>query len=229
VLDAHGLRDDAQERAYGDVDDSRGRRTMPAMAIRFHCPACSQPIEVDDDWRNRTVACPYCRKTVTAPGESTLGDLAAIPTATPVGAGAGAPPIPYAPADVLARSTNPLGVVAIVLTGLTVAMFILASALAFNHSLELADLERELRSMGADATPMKAWTEYFQRVGGRLPGWLLAMSLFSFGAMLTCLAGLICGLLALRRRPRRTMAIMSVITCGGVLAWVVMGLITGLA
>ena len=54
------------------------------MTIRFQCGSCSQPIEVDDEWSAKPVACPYCRKTVTAPIESTLGDPAAFQAATPI-------------------------------------------------------------------------------------------------------------------------------------------------
>jgi len=200
---------------------------MTAMAIRFHCPACSQPIEVDDGWANRAVACPYCRKTVTAPAESTLGDLATIPTATPIGAGAGAVPMSYAPPGIFTQPTNTLAVVAAVLTGLTIAMFVLGSAIAFNHSLEIADMEREMRALGAEESPMKAWMEYSRRYGDRLPGWLLASSLLYLVAIITCLGGLICGLIALRRRARRTLAVVSVFACGGVLAFVLMGLVRG--
>jgi hypothetical protein len=40
------------------------------MAIRFACPSCRQPIEVDDNWANQSVGCPYCKKVVTAPAQS---------------------------------------------------------------------------------------------------------------------------------------------------------------
>lgn len=43
------------------------------MAIQFLCPACRQPIEVDDDAANQTVTCPYCQKVVTAPAQSDQG------------------------------------------------------------------------------------------------------------------------------------------------------------
>jgi len=42
------------------------------MAIQFHCPGCSQPIEVDDIHAGRTAACPYCRRVVSVPPQSTL-------------------------------------------------------------------------------------------------------------------------------------------------------------
>lgn len=52
------------------------------MAIRFPCPSCEQPIEIDDQWSGQSVGCPYCKKVVTAPSSSTWppGD---VPIATP--------------------------------------------------------------------------------------------------------------------------------------------------
>lgn len=43
------------------------------MAIQFACPSCGQPIEIDEEWADSPVSCPYCQKVVTAPGESTVG------------------------------------------------------------------------------------------------------------------------------------------------------------
>lgn len=40
------------------------------MPIQFFCPACRQPIEVDDEVANQTVTCPYCQKVVMAPPRS---------------------------------------------------------------------------------------------------------------------------------------------------------------
>ncbi len=42
------------------------------MAIQFRCPGCEQPIEVDDEFAGQTAACPYCRRVVHVPTESTL-------------------------------------------------------------------------------------------------------------------------------------------------------------
>ena len=64
------------------------------MAIRFPCPACRQPIEVDDEWGNQSVGCPFCQKVVTAPASSSWRDDD-IPVATPAGSAFGqAPPPP---------------------------------------------------------------------------------------------------------------------------------------
>lgn len=45
------------------------------MAVQFSCPACRQPIEVDDDWAGQHVACPFCQRVVTAPTQSTLRSI----------------------------------------------------------------------------------------------------------------------------------------------------------
>ncbi len=66
------------------------------MAIRFQCPSCRQPIEVDDAWREQSVACPYCRNVVTAPASSTWPP-GQVPVASP-SRSAFAPPPPPGPA-----------------------------------------------------------------------------------------------------------------------------------
>ncbi|UCD29497.1 MAG: hypothetical protein JSV03_03175 [Planctomycetota bacterium] len=47
------------------------------MAIRFTCPSCQQPIEIDDEWGGQSVGCPYCKRVVTAPKSSSWppGDI----------------------------------------------------------------------------------------------------------------------------------------------------------
>lgn len=53
------------------------------MAIRFACPSCRQPIEIDNEWAGQSVGCPYCRKVVTAPHTSAWPE-SQIPVASPV-------------------------------------------------------------------------------------------------------------------------------------------------
>lgn len=55
------------------------------MAIRFACPSCGQPIEIDDEWAGQSVACPYCRRVVAAPRESSWPP-GNVPVAVPAGA-----------------------------------------------------------------------------------------------------------------------------------------------
>lgn len=55
------------------------------MAIRFACPSCGQPIEIDDEWAGQSVACPYCRRVVNAPRESSWPP-GNVPVAAPAAA-----------------------------------------------------------------------------------------------------------------------------------------------
>lgn len=52
------------------------------MPIQFRCTQCDQPIEVDDAYARQAVTCPYCRRVITAPDQSTFSPTA-IPTARP--------------------------------------------------------------------------------------------------------------------------------------------------
>jgi hypothetical protein len=67
------------------------------MAIQFLCSACGQPVEVDDDMANLTVTCPYCRKVVTTPTQSTLTARPDAPAVGPLPPGAMPLPQPFAP------------------------------------------------------------------------------------------------------------------------------------
>lgn len=189
------------------------------MAIRFQCAACSQPIEVDDEWALRTVACPYCRKTVTAPSESTLDDLARIPTASPLFAGGGAVALPTPAANSFAPSNsnaNPLAVAAFILAAAMVLLLLSGAMLAASHAPDLEQLQKELqpRSGTDSSAQFRAIMEYINTQGGQIPGWLVALGVLQMSAMATCAAAIVCGLLALRRRARRPLAVIALASCG---------------
>jgi hypothetical protein len=63
------------------------------MAIRFLCPSCKQPLEIDQAWAGQSVACPYCQRVVNAP-ESSSWPSGNIPTASPARQAFDAPPPP---------------------------------------------------------------------------------------------------------------------------------------
>src|SRR5262245_32247238 len=44
---------------------------MPAVAIHFDCPWCTQIISVDDSKAHERVECPYCNRPVKVPTKST--------------------------------------------------------------------------------------------------------------------------------------------------------------
>ncbi len=179
---------------------------MPRMAIQFLCPSCKQPIEVDSSWANKTVACPYCRGTVTAPSASTF-DAQEIHLAAPLSS--------IAPRYNASPSTNPLALVAFGLTLLMGSLYVTSGFILSAHRLEVEELVKQVEKRGADPSArFSAWLEYSNSQGATFPTWLVAVSILSFAGMATCLASLICGIIALRHRARRSLALTSVIASG---------------
>ena len=184
------------------------------MAIRFQCSACSQPIEVDDEWALRTVACPYCRKTVTAPGGSTLPELSEIPTASPLApreAGVLHPPAAGESTGALASSPNRVAVVAFGLACGLVLLTCLYLMVFSAHRLELEDLARPEQTF---AENLQAFNEYVDQQGGRVPGWMVAMAVLPLSAVLVWIATLVCGMVGVRRAPRRAWALAALVIAG---------------
>ena len=177
------------------------------MAIQFMCPACSQPIEVDDQWSARPVACPYCRKTVTAPEVSTLDPPSIAPQASPIGLPPEASVVP-SPAEYAAPTPhgNPVAFWAL---GLAVASLIL------NVVFRATVVPRIFELAGPDASPQEAQQVILdQMAGGAVPGWLLVGSLAFMAACAAWAAGLVCGIIAVTRPGRRRMAVGSLALCG---------------
>lgn len=215
------------------------------MAIRFQCPSCAQPIEVDDDLASRLVACPYCRKTVTAPATSTLSDPSQVPVAVPlapasnahgaqrtyaqrsdVPAGAWPDGAHYYPPPPNA-SGNALAIVAFALACTTLLMFLSAGIILSNHSVEFEEFMKLVEEHGTTvAGQMKAWNEFLERRGGVSPTWFFAFTALSFASMALSVVALVCGLVAVRRPQRRGFAmaalgitgLYAVLMCGGMLA-----------
>ncbi len=57
------------------------------MAVRFYCPECKKPLEVDDADAGKQVLCFYCRTKVAVPVQTDLSLAAAVPG--PVDSGVG--------------------------------------------------------------------------------------------------------------------------------------------
>lgn len=190
------------------------------MTIRFQCGFCTQPIEVDDEWASKTVACPYCRKTITAPHESTLTDLNQVPTATPL-AGASEPSacsLP-APGDAVAEpapSAPPPNVVALVAFALACVMLLLAGCwliLLGSHGAEFAELGEPGRSFSEQT---EALTKFADAHGGTFPSWFLAFYLLIPGIGACWVAALVCGIFGVRFPRRRSFAIAALMMVGSV-------------
>ena len=105
------------------------------MSIQFHCPACGQPIEVDDDAANLPVTCPHCRRVSNAP-TATEPNFDPRPRSAPTGSarpistqnlGGYQNPNAYPPAP-LAQG-NAMGLIALGCILASVLMMIPASAM----------------------------------------------------------------------------------------------------
>lgn len=179
----------------GLTRNARGRY-HPIMAIRFYCTSCNRPIEIDDEWANRTVVCPFCRAAVTAPAESVPDMERAIPVA-PQADPALAPPV-------AAPSSNLVAISAFVAVWLAIALFIMAGMVLAPHVDELAALTQAAESGSHQAT-MEAMQKLIERHGGP-PPWLLRATVVFMGGVFAWLAALVCGLLGLRGRRRRGFA-----------------------
>ena len=194
------------------------------MAIRFQCAGCGEPIEIDDQWASKPVVCPYCRKTITAPAESTLQDVAEIPTARPMpGVAAPGEVVAYGPGAGVSvsgaphqmgtlRPTNIVALVSLVLASLTVLFFIAIVTV----NLMYTDEVQKLADRAAEVGQMAATSELMTEAGG-LPGWMIVSTILSGGLLGCALAALVCGAFGLRQVYRRGHAIAGMVTGGIVL------------
>lgn len=212
--------DGSAKNATGRIDrcgPSQRQLRWRLMPIRFRCASCGQPIEVDDEHAQRLVACPYCRKTITAPAQSTLPDSETVPTASPLrglhpmpGGQFPLPPVSvYSPGG----STNKLAVVAFVLACSLIGWLIAATVIASNHLLELEEIAKEIGPGGTMQDQWRVMLDFADRQGGEFPTWFVAIGLIYLLAMVTWLAALVCALIAVRRIPRRGLATAALVIC----------------
>lgn len=198
------------------------------MTIRFQCVSCNQPIEVDDEWTGKLVACPYCRNTVTAPEESTLTAESQVHTAMPVmDQATDSTMIPPSYEDVAPRnvppgsaqpSRNTIAVVALGLSIATVAQLFAVTLISSQHQMELKVVEAqilELQEAGENPfmASQKATMELFGE-SGTPPLWIFLMGAFMITACFTWLAALVCGIIAVTKPVRRRYAIWSLAMVG---------------
>jgi hypothetical protein len=192
------------------------------MAIRFQCPACSEPIEVDEEWSRQVVRCPYCQRTVTAPAESTLPANEQIPVATPiagrrefhvpadsVGPAGAVPPYPPQP------QTNRAAAVALTLAITSVVLLLLCMQTLTNHTLEMQKYQEFLKeAIATGASPTTAVLKYHESQGGQWPGWLVTMSILAIGSLGAWLGAIVFGIIGLFRTVRRGMAVAALSIAG---------------
>ena len=197
------------------------------MAIQFQCPGCNQPIEVDDQWSSRPVACPYCRQTVTAPAASTLEDAAAPPVASPLGGprpsehagtstdmhGAFGPAPCHEGIAIPAGQSNPfapwalalgcLGLLVFVAVNITMGMKVMSQA---GPGATPEEIQETLAEMQKDA--------FDQAQAGTMPGWVIGVVLGMLLIFMLWVAGVVLTILAMRRPTRRGMSIGALVVSG---------------
>ena len=182
-----------------------------AMPIRFKCVSCDQPIEVDDGWASKMVACPYCRQTVTAPATSTF-EPQEIPMAAPVTGLSPGSTETYAGSQAPIRpASNKIALVALVLSLVSLGLFIAGNAIFTPHIDELEALATPGSTFSEN---MEAQRVFFEKYDGVPPPWFLAGFACVFSSMATWLAATICAIIALRRPMGRTPAVASLVLCG---------------
>lgn len=179
------------------------------MAIRFQCPSCAQPIEVDDVWASKPVICPYCSQTVTAPSASTFPSLGDIPTAStlsgaPVSSRGGGVPSP---------PTNLLAVIAFVFILGSVALLLSTELILRPHIPELQPLIEAAQKAESLEAMIRVQNEFYRKQGG-VPPWLTAAVVMMFGGSVAWISAVVCGLIALRRATRRKLAVAALLIAG---------------
>jgi len=195
------------------------------MAIQFPCASCGQPIEIDDEWGGKTVACPFCHSRINAPHESQLLRDEPVPTASPASLGP-APPTAMSPgfpqiadATLHVPQSNRLAIAAVILAALLLAELIAMKVVVSGHIGEIEALGERWQALMAEGQGfVLAWqktqTELMENNGGTFPTWMMLVGIFEILAGLTWIAAVICGIFALRRTLHRQYAIASLVVCG---------------
>lgn len=177
------------------------------MAIRFLCAGCSQPIEVDDEFAMRLVACPYCRRTITAPRETILPEASGVAEARP--GAVIAPPTTVSAEPLLtaaAPARNGPAVAAAVLLAVALASLIGYFLVFAGHSQELTRMMPTTFPPDMSAI-MKAQQRLFEEYGG-VPPWMIALGAFEILAGMTWIGAVACAIVGLTgRRARKGLAL----------------------
>lgn len=176
------------------------------MAIRFACPSCRQPIEIDDEWAGQSVGCPYCRKVITAPAVSawpTEQIPMAAPLRQPLEPIMPPPGYPVSP-PAQAASAAPWALT----LAITSALLCMLGFMVFAYQIQKAGMEK----LGPDASFAEAQQAAQEMLtSGKIPPSPLAIA-FSITGNLCAIGGLVLAIRTLLwQQPRRGMAIVACI------------------
>lgn len=195
------------------------------MAIQFECMACHQPIEVDDEWAGKTVACPFCHSRVNAPAESQPFEPV-VPTASPVTPQASqlpqvsADPAFGQPAPALMQpARNRLAIIAAALAGIMLISLITMRSIQGAHIAELEKLNARMAALMKDGKGMMqasqtAMMEFLDANQGSVPAWMMAWYALMFFSGILWVATLVCALLGVRFPLHRRYAVGALVVCG---------------
>lgn len=200
------------------------------MSIQFACPSCQQPIEVDDEHGGQTAACPYCRRVISVPNESTLGAEPQAP-ARPMPADSAPPPHgigdqpspappPTAPPPPGALHVGPppithriisarrFGNYALICTGLVAVLFI---AMVVQMFAIMAPFMSELTTSQPDPDRMQKMQS---ELGAKLAKSPLYLA-FAYGSAFFALVGLVVAIVSLKQSTQSNWrGIVALIICG---------------
>ncbi len=190
------------------------------MAIQFFCPACRQPIEVDNDVANQTVTCPYCQKVVTAPPQSDPS-IALAPTgarSTPAIGEASAPSLvaPYAGSS---ARPNKLAWASLICVIVCVASWVVLNVV----------VAKMIGPITHTLTPQEAQKRLSEATSSH-PGMTVTLAIGFAGGCLVPVVGVGLAIAALvSRRPPRWPAVVALCILGGLIAIACLNVIGQLA
>ncbi len=121
--------------------------------------------------------------------------------------------VPAAPS--ISGETNRVAGVALFLACAMIVFLATAVAVAGSHSLELNDLSERLLAATDSHARFDVMIEYMDAHGGAIPGWLLLLLLLQLMGGVSCLAALVCAIVAVRRPQRRATAMTALFISGG--------------
>lgn len=190
------------------------------MAIQFQCVACAKPIEIDDEWAGRLVECPYCHETITAPAFSMSSTPASVRArelrpADPVDSGGVVmrPPVAEAAVVHAAPQRNRLGVLALVVASVGV---LLGGVACMGAAATM------VQQLGPQLTPEQINTFMEEAMKTSAP-WFVKFSLAATASFGLWVVGVVCGLIAVLREPRRA-AVAALVVSALPLVFMVIGL-----
>lgn len=168
------------------------------MVLQFLCPSCGHPIEIDDEWATQSVACPYCRNTVTAPAESNFVSPSSVPEARPFGVGTDGTVLQPPSDDSRGNRAAVIG-------------FGLSCLWLMSHMITGAWFGPKFEELiGPDGDPRELRDYIYEHMQqGTLPDWIWTCVLMVVISLVLWVSGLICSIVGMKSPARRRLSIVA--------------------